>query len=92
MLIGLLFLLLPMLVYIATYAPSRRLRARICSLYRLGAGIVAFAGGGFSLYLAAYSGDQGGITAYYFQLLVIGFYALLSAILIAINYLTRPPE
>jgi len=76
----------------ATFSLAGRLKPTLCTLYRVAAGIIAIAGSSFSLYLAAYSGDQGGIAAYFFQLAVIGFYALFSIILIIINYLTRPSE
>jgi len=89
MLIGLLLLLLPVVVYIGTFSSSCRLKPKLCTLYRVGAGIIAIAGSSFSVYLAAYSGDRGGIAAYFFQLAVIGFYALFSLALIIINYLRR---
>lgn len=90
MFIGLLLLLLPVVVYIATFSLSCRLKQKLCILYRVGAGIIAMAGTSFSVYLAAYSGDQGGIAAYFFQLAVIGFYALFSVTLLVINYLLKP--
>lgn len=89
MLIGLLLLLLPVAVYIGTFSFSGRLKPKLCILYRVGAGIVAIAGSSFSLYLAAYSGDQGGIAAYFFQLVVIGSYAFFSVTLLVINYLLK---
>jgi len=76
--------------YIATFSFSNRLEAKLCILYRAGSGIIVFIGGGFSVYLAAYSGDQGGIAAYFFQQVVVGFYALFSVILLVINYLLKP--
>ena len=90
MLIGLLLLLLPVVVYIGTFSFSRRLKSKLCALYRVGAGIIAIAGSSFSVYLAAYSGDQGGIAAYFFQLAVIGFYTLFSVTLLVINYFKKP--
>ncbi len=89
MLIGLLLLLLPVTVYFLTLPLSRRLRPKLCILYRVGAGIIAIAGSGFSLYLAAYSGDQGGIAAYFLQLAVITLYALFSVTLMVLNYLLK---
>ena len=90
MLVGLLLLLLPVVVYIGTFSFSCRLKPKLCILYRVGAGIIAIAGSSFSIYLAAYSGDQGGIAAYFFQLAVIGFYTLFSVTLLVINYLLKP--
>ncbi len=90
MLIGFLLLLLPVVVYIATFSLSCRLKPKLCILYRVDAGIIAIAGSSFSVYLAAYSGDQGGIVAYFFQLVVIGFYALFLVTLLVINYFLKP--
>ena len=90
MLVGLLLLLLPVVVYIGTFSISCRLKPKLCILYRVGTGIIAISGSSFSVYLAAYSGDQGGIAAYFFQLAVIGFYAFFSVTLLVVNYLLKP--
>ncbi|MBQ0719218.1 MAG: hypothetical protein KBT88_12675 [Gammaproteobacteria bacterium] len=92
MLMGLLLLLVPVAFYIGTFSLSRQMRPKLCILYRVGGGIVTLAGGGFSLYLAAYSGDQGGIAAYFFQLAVMAFYALFAVIVVAANYVMKPPS
>lgn len=89
MLVGLLLLLLPVAVYICTFSFSCRLKPKLRILYRVGAGLIAISGSSFSVYLAAYSGDQGGIAAYFFQLAVIGFYVLFSVTLLVINYLLK---
>lgn len=92
MLVGLLLLLLPIAVYFFTFPLSSRLRPKLRIFYRVGAGIIVIAGSSFSLYLAAYSGDQGGIAAYFMQLAVIAFYTLFSVTLIVLNYLAKPSE
>lgn len=79
-----------MAVYIGTFSLSGRLRPVLCVLYRVTGVIVAIGGGGFSFYLAAYSGDQGGIAAYFFQLAVIAFYILLAVLVVVAHYVMQP--
>jgi len=89
MIIALLILLLPSVVYIASYPASRWLEPKVRNAYRVLSGIIVFCGSSFSFYLAAYNGDQGGVGAYLFQLLVISSYVVLSLSLIAFNIFHR---
>lgn len=89
MIIGLLLLLLPVALYLATFRSAGRLAPRLCWLYRIVAGLMVFGGGAASLYFAAYTGDQGGITAFFLQLTVIFLYAFFSALLLIANWLLR---
>ncbi|GHA15109.1 hypothetical protein [Oceanisphaera arctica] len=56
-------------------------------MYRLLGGILVFVGSAASIYFAAYSGDQGGITPFYLQIAVVLAYAPLSVSLIIIHLL-----
>ncbi len=86
MLVGLLMLLAPGLVFLVTLPWSGRLRPRLRWLYRILGGAVVFGGSALSYYFAAYTGDQGGIAAYFFQMAVIATYALLSLLLVALDW------
>ena len=92
MLIGLLMILVPAVVYVLTIPLSRRLKPGLRMTYRVIGGIVVFLGGGISIYFAAYTGDQGGIAAFYFQILVILAYAALSLSVVAVNRILRAKE
>ncbi len=85
-------LLVPTAIYLATFPISRRLKPRLCLLYRIVGGIIVLAGSATSLYFAAFTGDQGGIAAFYFQLVVIFTYVLLSVVLVTINWFVRKLE
>jgi len=89
MIIGLLMLLVPTAIFLATFPLSRRLKPGLCQLYRIVGGIIVFAGSATSLYFAAYTGDQGGIAAFYFQIVVISAYVLFSVVLVTANWLMR---
>jgi len=89
MFIGLLMLLFPAAIFLATLPASRRLQPKLRVLYRLGGGIIVIAGSAFSLYLAAYTGDQGGIGAYFFQIAVIFVYVVFSFSLVILNWLSN---
>jgi len=65
--IGLLLLLLPAVVFLLTIPVSRRLQPALCRWYRVLGGVVFFAGSGVAVYFAGYSGDQGGISALFFN-------------------------
>ena len=80
-------LLLPAAIFLATLPVSRRLQPKLRVLYRLVGGIIVIAGSAFSLYLAAYTGDQGGIGAYFFQMAVIFAYVAFSFSLVVLNWL-----
>ncbi len=82
-------LLVPAAIYLATFPFSRRLMPRLCQLYRILGGIIVLAGSATSCYFAAYTGDQGGIAAFYFQIVVILVYVLFSVVLLSANCLMR---
>ena len=88
MLVGLLMLLFPSAIFLATLPVSWRLQPKLRVLYRLFGGIIVVAGSGFSLYLAAYTGDQGGIGAYFFQIAVLVVYVGFSFSLVILNWLS----
>jgi uncharacterized membrane protein YvlD (DUF360 family) len=50
-------------------------------------GLLVFLGSGTSLYFAMYTGDQGGIAAYFFQISVIAAYIVFSIVLAIINWI-----
>jgi len=89
MLIGLLMLLTPCVVFVLTLPISRRLKPSLRRVYRIGGALVVFLGGATSLYLASYTGDQGGIAAYFFQIAVILVYVALSLSLVILNWVFR---
>jgi hypothetical protein len=92
MLIGLLMLLLPSAVFILTLPFSGRLKPGLRKVYRFVGGIVVFLGSGISFYFASYTGDQGGITAFFFQIAVIFVYAVLSISLVILNGFSNARE
>jgi len=87
MLVGLMLLLLPAVVFVISLPFSNRLESTLCNVYRIVGGLIVFLGSGFSLYLASYTGDQGGIAAYFFQIAVILLYVAFSVFLIILNLL-----
>ena len=87
MFIGLLMLLVPPVIYFATYPVSKRFTPLLRSLYRIVGGIIVLGGSATSYYFAAYTGDQGGIAAYFFQIAVILTYVIFSVILIILNWI-----
>lgn len=89
MFIGLLMLLFPAAIFLATLPASRRLQPKPRVLYRLVGGFIVIAGSAISLYLAAYTGDQGGIGAYFFQIAVIFVYVVFSFSLVILNWLSN---
>lgn len=86
MLVGLLMIIAPSAVFILTLPFSRRLNPSLRAVYRFVGGIVVFLGSGISIYFAAYTGDQGGIAAFLFQIAVISVYAVLSISLVILNW------
>lgn len=86
MLAGVLMVLAPILVYLVSLPFSRRLRPVLRRTYRIGGGLVVFLGGGMSLYLASYTGDQGGIAAFFFQSAVILVYVAFSVSVAVLNW------
>ena len=89
MLIGLLMLLAPIIAFIISLPFSRRLKQSLRKLYRIFGGILVFLGSGVSLYLASYTGDQGGIAAYFFQMAVIVVYVAFSIAIATLNWLLQ---
>jgi uncharacterized YccA/Bax inhibitor family protein len=85
MLVGLLMLFGPIVVYLVAFPSSRRMKPTLCWLYRIVGGIIVVIGSAVSFYFAAYTGDQGGIGAFYFQLSVISLYALFSVVLVTLD-------
>jgi len=92
MLVGLSMLLVPCIVFVLTLPFSNRLRPRLCKAYRILGGLIVFVGSGISLYLAMYTGDQGGIGAFFFQVAVILVYAALSILLVVLNWFLNNHE
>ena len=92
MLIGLLMLLGPCVVYLVTLPVSGRFKPSVRKAYRILGGIVVFLGSGISYYLASYTGDQGGIAAYFFQIGVILAYSVVSISLIGLNWFLAVKE
>lgn len=82
-------LIVPVIIYLATLRFSHRLRPILGLLYRVFGGIIIFLGGATSLYFAAYTGDQGGIAAFFFQIAVIVVYAVFSLALLIANWLMQ---
>lgn len=86
-LIGLLMILVPVAVYILSLPFSGRLMPGLRMAYRIVGALVVFLGGGVSFYLAWYTGEQGGIAAYFFQKAVILVYAAFSILLVVLNWI-----
>ena len=85
MLVGLLMLLGPGVFFLVTLPLSGRLRPSVRKAYGILGGMVVFFGSGTSYYLASYTGDQGGIAAYFFQIGVILAYIVVSVSLVVLN-------
>lgn len=92
MLTGLLMLLAPAAVFVVTLPLSGRLKPGLRKAYRILGGLVVFIGSGISVYLASYTGDQGGIAAFFFQMAVILVYAVFSLSLVMLNWILRARE
>lgn len=86
MLIGLLVLICPIIVFLISLPFSRWFKPKLRKTYRVVGGILVFLGSGTSFYFAMYTGDQGGIAAYFFQLTVIAVYLVFSAIVVLLNW------
>lgn len=87
MIIGLLMLLGPVVVFAISLRYSRLLRPNLRKVYRMVGGLVVIICSGISFCFAAYTGDQGGIAAYFFQMLVIAVYLVFSMTLVLVNWL-----
>jgi len=77
MIFGLLLLFAPILLFLISIPFSKRLRPVLRKFYILGCGFLIFSGTGFSLYLAFYAGEQGGIGAFFVQMTVIVLYLII---------------
>ncbi len=89
MIVGLLMLIVPVIVFLITLPVSNRLKPRLRWLYRFVGGTIVIVGSSFSLYLASYTGDQGGICAFFFQIAVMVAHVLLSVLILAIPWFVR---
>jgi hypothetical protein len=89
MLIGLLMLLGPVVVFLVTLPFLRWFEPTIRKVYQIAGGLLVFLGSGTSFYFAAYTGDQGGIAAYFFQMTVIAVYIVFSIVLVILNWSLR---
>ena len=89
MMTGLLMLAAPAVLYFVAWPLSGRFRPGLRLAFRFVAALVAFPGSGMSVYLAAYTGDQGGIAAFYFQAGVIILFLLVLIIFFLLHRLWR---
>ena len=89
MITGLLLLFAPAVAYLVSLPVSQRFTPFLRWSFRIVGGIVVFGGSSISLYFAAYTGDQGGIAAFFFQLFVIAAFALFAAVFFAIHWSMR---
>lgn len=89
MLIGLAMIFVPIIVFIVTLPYSSRLGPSLRLVYRIVGAMIVFIGGAVTVYLASYTGDQGSIAAYYFQIGVISVYTALSVSIVVLNSLRR---
>jgi len=78
-------LIVPVTIFVLSIPLSSRLIPGLRKLYLIFGGIVVFVGSGTSFYFASYTGDQGGIAAYFLQISVILIYALLLVAIVGIN-------
>lgn len=78
-------IVVPVTVFLASLRLSARLRPRLRRVYRMVGGLIVMLGSSITLYFAAYTGDQGGITAFYFQAAVVLLYVVFSVSLISVN-------
>lgn len=92
MLMGMLMILAPVVVYVLTFPSSHYLGPGPRIAYRILGGLVVFPGGGITLYLASFTGDQGGIAAYFFQMAVILVYVVISLSLVILDRILRAAE
>ena len=92
MFIGITLLLLPAVLFVSTLPLTWRLKPNLRKLYWLVGGITTFFGSSISLYLAMYTGDQGGVTAFYFQIFVVCFYGFFVIFITIINWILKIKE
>lgn len=87
--IGFLMLIGPVIVFVLSIPISSRLTSGLQRFYLIFGGIVVFIGSGTSFYFASYTGDQGGIAAYFFQIAVILVYASLLVAVVGISLVVK---
>jgi hypothetical protein len=85
-------ILAPCVVFVLSLPVSKRLKPGLRKAYRILGGLVVFLGGAITFYLASYTGDQGGIAAFFFQIIVILVYAALSLTLVILNWILPERE
>jgi len=90
MTVALLMLLGPLVVYLLTLPLTGHLERRLRRFYRYVAGFWVVAGSAASCYLAAYTGDQGGIAAFFMQLAVVVGYLVLGVSVLLLHLLQTP--
>ncbi len=74
--VGILLLIFPLVLYVLSLTWRRRLTGRLRLFYLILGAIIVLGGSSVSLYFAMYSGEQGGIAAFLFQLFVIATYLI----------------
>ncbi len=74
--IGILLLLFPAALYAVSLLWLHRLTGKLRLMYLTLGAIIVFGGSFVSFYFAMYTGDQGGIAAFLFQLFVITTYLI----------------
>ena len=79
-------------MYLAVFLYVRKWKPRVRYLHQIIGGIIVFGGGSISIYFAGYTGEQGGIVAFYFQMIVIVVYILFLALLLAVSRLVHKYE
>jgi hypothetical protein len=82
-------LLGPLVAFLVTLPFSGKLRPGLRWTYLLAGGFVVICGPAISLYFAMYSGDQGGIAAFFMQAFVIAVYVVLCVVTVAIELSLR---
>ena len=86
MLGGFLMLSGPIVLYLVSMPLSGRLRPTLRNVYRIVGAIIVVGGATISLYFAMYSGDQGGIAAFFFQTFVIAAYGVFVILIVLIQF------
>jgi hypothetical protein len=87
--LGILMLIAPVTLFVLSIPLSARLTSGLRRFYLIFGAIVVFIGSGTSFYFASYSGDQGGIAAYFFQTGVIFVYLLLLIAVVGISLVVK---
>lgn len=72
--VGIGLLLCPCVVFLVSLFWRHRLTGKIRLLYIFLGAFIVFGGSSVSFYFAMYTGEQGGIAAFFFQLFVVATY------------------